>query len=188
MLRVVAKAESRHRGVGKPAFGKIIGFSAVRKAAFGVGGGQRFPAQAVSGARLSRVAAPVALARKRQSVVRRGEVFVDCQQIEEIIVRAAGKAVYFLPLCVVSHGGIAVEMLWIQAAKALLRVNTPVVEIVNDAGAQVVKGVRHRIASFSCRYYSIRPRGGAIPARSVRYLKISIRGFSVKKENPKKIR
>ena len=112
---------------------------------------------------------------------------VDSEEVKEVVVRAAGKAVYFLPLCVVSHGGIAVEMLWIQAAKALLRVNTPVVEIVNDAGAQVVKGVRHRIASFSCRYYSIRPRGGVIPARSVRYLKISIRGFSVKKENPKKI-
>ena len=79
-------------------------------------------------------------------------------------------------------------MRWVQAAKALLRVNAPIIEIVNDAGAQVVKGVRHRIASFSSRYYSIRPRGGAIPAGSVRYLKISIRGFSVKMENMKKIR
>ena len=105
----------------------IIGFAAVRKAALGVGCGRCLPARAVGGARCSHVAVPVALAGKRQRVVRRCQIFVDRQQIEKVIVRAAGKAVYFLPLCVVSHGGIAVEMLRIQAAKALLRVNAQVV-------------------------------------------------------------
>ena len=121
----------------------IIGFAAVRKAALGVGCGRCLPARAVGGARCSHVAVPVALAGKRQRVVRRCQIFVDRQQIEKVIVRAAGKAVYLVAFGVDAHGGVPVEMLGVQAAEPPAGVDAPFMEVVDDVGAERFKGIRH---------------------------------------------
>ena len=52
-------------------------------------------------------------------------MFVHLQQVIEVIVCAAGKAVDLVAFRIVAHGGVVVEMLRVQATKALAGINAP---------------------------------------------------------------
>ena len=69
-------------------------------------------------------------------------MLVHLQQVIEVIVCAAGKAVDLVAFRIVAHGGIVVEMLRVQAAKALAGINAPFSEVGFQQGTQRVKGIR----------------------------------------------
>ena len=93
-------------------------------------------------------AVPVPFAGKGEGVRRGGKVVVDGEEVKEVVVRAAGKAVDFVSLGVEAHGGVPVQVGRVQTAKPLAGVDAPVVEVVDDPGAERVEGVGHGSVSF----------------------------------------
>ena len=129
-------------------------------------------------------AVPVPFAGKGKGVRRRGKVVVDGEEVKEVVVRPAGKAVDFVALGVEAHGGVPVKVRRVQTAEPLARIDAPVVEVIDDPGAERVEGVGHgkRLLSGSGQEYcSIPPRRPAKRSGAVIYLNISIRGKREKK-------
>ena len=93
-------------------------------------------------------AVPVPFAGECKGVCRGGKVVVEGKEVKEVVVRAAGKAVDFVALGVEAHGGIPVKVGWVQTAEPLAGINAPVVEVVDDPGAERVEGVGHGNVSF----------------------------------------
>ena len=136
-------------------------------------------------------AVPVPFAGKGKGVRRRGKVVVEGKEVKEVIVRAAGEAVDLVALGVEAHGGIPVKVGRVQTAEPLTGVDAPVVEVVDDPGAERVEGVGHgkRLLSGSGQEYcSIPPRRPAKRSGAVIYLNISIRGKREKKMYWEKVR
>ena len=93
-------------------------------------------------------AVPIPFAGECKGIRRGGKVVVDGEEVKEVVVRAAGKAVDFVALGVEAHGGVPVKVGWVQTVKPLAGINAPVIEVVNDPGAERVKGVGHGSVSF----------------------------------------
>ena len=77
---------------------------------------------------------------------------VDGEEVEEVIVRPAGKAVDLMAACVVGHRGVAVKVVRVQAAEAPPRVDAPSAEVVEEVGAERVEGVWHGDVSLSVMF------------------------------------
>ena len=75
---------------------------------------------------------------------RAGEVFFEGQEVKEVVIGSAGKAMDLVALGVEAHGGVPVQVRRVQAAEPLPGVDAPFTEVVHDAGAQRIKGIRHR--------------------------------------------
>ena len=124
-------------------------------------------------------AVPVPFAGERKGVRRGGKVVVEGEEIKEVVIRSAGKAVNFVALGVEAHGGVPVKVGRVQTAESLAGVDAPIIEVVDDPGTERVEGVGHgeRLLSGSGQEYcSTPPRRPAKRSGAVIYLSISIRG------------
>ena len=72
-------------------------------------------------------AVPVPFAGKGKGVCRGGEVVVEGEEVEEVVVRAAGKAVNFATLGIEAHGGVPVKVGRVQTAEPLAGIDAPAV-------------------------------------------------------------
>ena len=88
-------------------------------------------------------AVPVPFAGERKGVRWGGKVVVEGKEVKEVVVRAAGEAVDFVAFGVEAHGGVTVQVVRVQAAEPLSGVDAPFTEIVDDVGAERIKGIRH---------------------------------------------
>ena len=93
-------------------------------------------------------AVPVPFAGKGKGVCRGGEVVVEGEEVEEVVVRAAGKAVNFATLGIEAHGGVPVKVGRVQTAEPLAGIDAPVIEVVDDPGTERVEGVGHGTSPF----------------------------------------
>ena len=158
-LGVVAQAEAVHGVIGQAALGKIGGFAAVGEAGFQIRGRNRFfarnagggapllpaPPRLRSGPLRGTVRGPVTemAAGGDQGFQGSGEVFVHGQQVEQVVIRPAGKAVDLVSLRVEAHGGVPVQVRRVQAAEPLPGVDAPFVKVVYDSGSEGIKGIGH---------------------------------------------
>ena len=93
-------------------------------------------------------AIPVPFAGEGKSVRRGGKVVVEGEEVKEVVVRAAGKAVDLVALGIEAHGGIPVKVGRVQTAEPLAGIDALVVEVVDDPGTERVEGVGHGTSPF----------------------------------------
>ena len=73
---------------------------------------------------------------------------VEGEEVKEVVVRAAGKAVDLVALGIEAHGGIPVKVGRVQTAEPLAGIDALVVEVVDDPGTERVEGVGHGTSPF----------------------------------------
>ena len=172
---VIAEGEARGGRFADAAGGEVGGLPALFRAGgevgggllgghgevspFGVGCGSVLPSPVGGAARRFRcgagnghIAVAVEAARLGQRFERRGIGTVDGEEVKEVIVRPAGKAVDLMAAGVVGHRGVAVKVVRVQAAEAPSRVDAPGAEVVEEVGAERVEGVGHGDVSLSVMF------------------------------------
>ena len=68
---------------------------------------------------------------------------VQHQKVEEVVIRLTGEAVDFISLGIVTHGGVPVQVGWVQAVEPLGGIDPPIIEVVQDVRPQVVEVLCH---------------------------------------------
>ena len=76
-----------------------------------------------------------------------GKVVIQHQKIKEIIICLTCKAVYFLSFWIVSHGGVTIQMLRVQAVEPLGGVDSSFIEVIEDMTSKIVKVFSHVLPS-----------------------------------------
>ena len=173
---VVAEGEARGGLLADAAGGEVGGLPALFRAGgdvgggllcghgevspFGAGCGTALPSPVVCRAAHGfrhragngHIAVTVQAARLSQRFERRGIGMVDGKEVEEVIVRPAGKTVDLMAAGVVGHRGVAVKVVRVQAAEAPSRVDPARAEVVSEVGAERVEGVGHGDVSLSVMF------------------------------------